>query len=233
MTLDQAHAEMSAIAARLAAAYPAENARVGAGVRPLRELTTRNIKPMLLILMSTVGMLLLIACANVANLLLARSAGRRREIGVRLAVGAGRVRLVRLLLAESLAIAFAGGILGIAVAAWGIPLLAAMLERASTFTVPRASTISVDMTVLAFTTFVSIAAGLIFGLVPAMRASRVDLNEALKDAARGSASGSRGRLRNALVVAEVALSLMLLAGAGLAPPQLPSPHRRRAGLQSS
>ena len=184
-------------------------------MRPLRELTTRNIKPMLLILMSTVGMLLLIACANVANLLLARSAGSAARSGyawplVRAAsacpAAARREPGHRL----------CGRNIGNSRRGLGHSTPAAMLERASTFTVPRASTISVDMTVLAFTTVVSIAAGLIFGLVPAMRASRVDLNEALKDAARGSASGLAWLPgRNALVIAEVALSLMLLAGAGL------------------
>ncbi|MBI4658769.1 MAG: FtsX-like permease family protein [Verrucomicrobia bacterium] len=162
------------------------------------------------ILVGTVGCVLLIACVNVANLLLARGAGRQRELAVRSALGAGRWRIVRQLLSESLLLALCGGILGILVAYWA----ATMLSSLSAQTLPLAQEISVDGRVLAFSLGVSVLSGLIFGVLPALQLSAPDLNTTLKEGGRGSTVGG-GRLRGALVVSEIALALVLLCGAGL------------------
>ena len=215
VSIEQARAEMSGIAAQLSKAYPETNAGAGAGVQSLRDLTVRNVRVLLLVLLATVLFLLLITCANLANLLLSRSTARRREMAVRLAIGSGKARLVRLMLAESSLLAAAGGICAVAMAGWGVPLLRTALEQMSGAALPRTAEMSVDGTVLAYTAMISIVSGIAFGVAPALRASRLDLNEALKDASRGSDSAGRGRLRNALVVAEIALSVVLLAGAGL------------------
>jgi len=210
VTLEQARADLAAVTRNLAAAYPADNKDIGASVIPLQQEMVGRIRPFLLVLLGAVGFVLLIACVNIGNLVLARSAGRAREFAVRAALGAGRGRLIRQLLTESVLLAAAGGAVGLAVAAWGTQAALALLPTA----LPRAREVGIDPRVLAFTAAVALLAGILFGLVPAIRASRPTLQEALKDGGRGG-SGARHRTQSTLVIVELALSLVLLVGAGL------------------
>ncbi|MGD0014843.1 MAG: ABC transporter permease, partial [Bryobacteraceae bacterium] len=209
-TQAQAQSEMTAIGARLAEAYPKSNSKHGVNVAPLAGVIVGNVRPTLLVLLGAVGFVLLIACANVANLLLARSAGRQKEIAIRSAIGAGRGRVVRQLLTESVVLALAGGIAGLAIARWGTQAVLAAVPGG----LPRMENIGVDGWVLAFTLGVSLLTGVVFGLAPALQVSVTDLHETLKEGSRGSTAGHR-RVRNLLVVSEVAAALVLLAGAGL------------------
>lgn len=211
VTIEQARSEMSAIAARLSEQYPNTNQGLGAVVNPLFEQIVGDVRPALLILFGAVGFVLAVACANVANLLLARAAARRKEISIRAALGAGRARLVRQFLTESVLLAVLGGIAGLALSFVSLRLLIPFIPEE----INQAKDISLDFNVVLFTFGVSALTGIIFGLVPAIQASRPDLNESLKDGARDSSSATQGRLRNLLVVSEVALALVLLVGAGL------------------
>ena len=212
-TVEQARAELEAVAARLAEEHPSTNAGWTVKVEPLHERVVGNVRQALWVLMGVVGFLLLISCANVANLLLARAAGRRQEIAVRTALGARRGRLIRQFLTESLLLGLAGGGLGLVLAAWGVELLVAL----SPGNIPRLEEVGLDARVLAFTLGVSALTGVVFGLLPALSASKTDVSVSLKEGgSRGSTAGAgASRLRSTLVVAEIAITVVLLAGAGL------------------
>jgi predicted permease len=212
VSLPQAQAQMTSIAAYLEQQYPDTNKNRTVAVTRLRDDMVSGVRTTLYLLLGATGVILLIACANTATLLLARASGRTREIAIRCSVGASRMRIVRQLLAESLLLAALGGGLGLILAGWGSAALVSLAPA----DVPRLTETSIDRWVMAFTVAASVIATLLAGLAPALQASRVDLNEALKQStSRSSASGKMGRLRAALVIAEVALSVMLVCGAGL------------------
>ena len=211
-TVEEAQAQIDTISGRLGQQYPETNAGWSARLTRLHERTVRDVRASLLLLLGAVGFVLLIACANVANLLLARAAARRREIALRTALGAGRLRVVRQLLTESLMLAALGGAAGLALSLFLTRLLVAI----SPANLPRLNDVGMDWRVLGFTVGLVCVVGLLFGLAPALQASRADLSESLKEGSRGSSEGrGRNRVRSALVVSEVALSLLLLVGAGL------------------
>jgi putative ABC transport system permease protein len=211
-TLAQAQSEMNTIAANLAQEYPIYDTGMGADVTSMRDRLVSNIRPALLVMLAAVGLVLLIACGNIANLLLARATGRRQEIAVRTAIGASRSRIVRQLLTESSLLALVGAGAGVLLA-WGSM---AWLLRLSANAVPNISPVIVDSWVLLFAAALAVLSGVLFGLAPAFQAARVDLRNVLNEAARGS-TGSRAQrhARSALIVAEVGLALFLLVGAGL------------------
>jgi putative ABC transport system permease protein len=211
-TREQAQAEMNAICKRLEEAYPESNKGWTVSVDPLHEKAVGNIKPALLVLMSAVVFVLMIACGNVANLMLARATVRRKELAIRAALGAGRWQLFRQLLSESVLLSLLGGLLGLLIAFWGIEALTRFVQER----IPRFDGVRIDMATLGFTLLVSFLTGMIFGLAPAVRSSRYDLTETLKESSRGSTEArQQGRLRSALIVSEMAVALVLLVGAGL------------------
>jgi predicted permease len=219
VTVSQAQAEMDVITERMKQQYPDSYPPHGGltfSVVPLLEQVVGEIRLILYVLFGAVGFLLVVACANVANLLLARAASRQKEIAIRTALGASRARILRQLLTESVLLALAGGVLGVLMALVAVQFLRAYGPE----NIPRLDEVGVDARVLAFTFIVSLVTGIVFGLAPALRASTVDVNEALKDGGRTSTGGSafglsHQRLRKLFVIAEVALSLVLLIGAGL------------------
>jgi putative ABC transport system permease protein len=212
VSLGQAQAEMTAIARNLENEYPKDDKGFGVKIVGLRDQVVGRTRWALWILLGAVGFVLLIACVNVAGIVLARAAARQREIAIRTALGAARARVIRQLLTESLLLAVMGGALGLLLAVWGIDLLVAGRPA----DIPRLDSTSVDAGVLAFTFLISVGTGLLFGLAPALQISRTNVSEALKESGRTSTAGAAsGRFRGALVVAEVALALVLLAGAGL------------------
>ena len=212
VTVAQARAEMTVIAQRLERAYPASNTGYGITVFPMAEMFTGRIRPVLMILLGAVGLLLLIACSNLANLLLARAATREKEIAVRAALGAGRSRIVRQLLTESLVLAVAGGSLGLLLAIWTVHVLRGVVPDMF----PMLQHMRVDLPVLSFTLGLSILTGLLFGMVPAWKSSYADLNTTLKEAGgRSESAGGSHRVRSFLLASQVALAVLLSVSAGL------------------
>ena len=213
VSLKQAQAEMLAISKRLEKQYPDSNDKVHAVLVPLKELLTGDSRTSLLVLLGAVLLVLMVACVNVANLQLARASTRHREMALRSSLGAGRFRLVRQMLTESLLLALGGAAVGVMGAWWGVHLLAS----AKSLPIPLANPVEIDGAVLLFATAVSVIAGLLFGLAPALQNSERGLNQELRAGAQSviSTSGARGRLRDALVVAEIAMTVALLVGAGL------------------
>jgi putative ABC transport system permease protein len=209
-TVERARTEMSAIADRIAEQYPNSNAGWSTMVVPMQEYQVSDIKQALLILLGSVAVVLLIACANVANLLLARATARQKEMALRTALGASRWRIIRQLLTEGVLLSIVGGALGLAVAAWGMKSLLAFAPA----NLPRLNDVNLDVRVLGFTLLVTMATGIIFGLAPAIQASRPNLNDTLKEGGRGT-TGGHHRVRSSLVITEVALALVLLISAGL------------------
>ncbi len=210
-TIGQARADFAAITQNLAAIYPDVDKGIGAALTPFKQRMLGGVQSILLVLFCAVGFVLLTACANIANLLLARSTARMREFAIRAALGAGKSRLIRQLLTESILLGAMGGALGLLLARWGMRAALAALPD----TLPRAAEIQIDMRVLLFTAVATLLAGIFFGLVPALKISRTNLQDSLKEGGRGS-SGAHQRAHGILVVVEMALALVLLIGAGLA-----------------
>lgn len=209
--LAQAQLSMDVVARRLEQAYPDTNKDLGIRVMPLREALFGWTGQILYPLFAAVAFVLLIACANIANLMLSRASSRRKEVGIRIALGASRFRLIRQMLTESVLLALLGGMLGLALSFWGTKAFATLVPQ----WYPQAKEITIDGRVMAFTLAISILTGIMFGLAPALRASKIELTDSLKEGGRSSSAGSRHRTRSIFVVAEVALALVLLVSAGL------------------
>jgi putative ABC transport system permease protein len=211
----QAQSEISVIASRIEQQYKESHAGTIASVVPLHEEVIGTVRPILLVLLAAVAFVLLIACANVASLLLTRSLARQKEVAVRAALGASRWRVIRQLLTESMLLSVIGGLAGLVIAYWGTPALVTMLPQSQLNAMPFLRSLHLDVTILAFSFGLSLLTGLIFGLAPALQSSRLDLNEVLKEGGRNTSAGAGHRLRSAMVVAEIAMAVVLLIGAGL------------------
>jgi putative ABC transport system permease protein len=215
ISLEQAQAEMKTIGQRIEEQHNQSHAGTTIKLIPLQEQIVGSVKPVLLALLGAVAFVLLIACANVANLLLARSTARQREIAIRIALGASRGRLIRQFLTESLLLALIGGSLGVVIAQWGVAALVAAIPEFQLNSMPYLRDLKIDSRIILFTFALSLLTGIIFGLIPALQTSRPDLQSTLKEGGQSSAGVARRRLRSAIVVAEIALALVLLVGAGL------------------
>ena len=214
-TPEEAQSELNLIAGRIEQQFSDSHAGIKARVVPLQEEIVGNVRPILLVLLGAVGFVLLIACANVASLLLTRSIARQKEVAIRSALGASRWRVIRQLLTESLLLSLAGGIAGLLIAYWSVPALVSVLPQSQLSAMPFLTSLRIDTGILAFSVALSLLTGLIFGLAPALQSSKLDLNEALKEGGRQTSAGAGHRLRSAMVVTEIALAVVLLVGAGL------------------
>jgi putative ABC transport system permease protein len=211
VTVEQAQTDLDIVAGRMEKQYPDSNTGHGVNVVSLREQMVGDVRPALLVFLGAVTLVLLIGCANIANLLLARAAGRQKEIAIRLALGASRTRLIRQLLTESLVLGVAGGLAGLLLAVWLVDLLPVI----SPADIPRLESANIDLRVVAAAAAVTLLSTVIFGLVPALQGTKPDINESLKQGARSSSGPGRTRIRSLLVTGEVALAMVLLTGAGL------------------
>ncbi len=211
----EAQSDLNLIAGRIEQQHNDSHAGTTVKVVPLQEEIVGNVRPILLVLLGAVGFVLLIACANVASLLLTRSLSRQKEVAIRSALGASRGRVIRQLLTESMLLSIIGGAAGLLIAYWGVPALVAALPQSQLNAMPFLKSLNIDAGILGFSFLLSLLTGLVFGLAPAMQSSRLDLNEALKEGGRQTATGSGHRLRSALVVSEIAMAVVLLVGAGL------------------
>lgn len=211
----EAQSELSVIASRIEQEHNASHAGTTAYVVPLQEEIVGTVRPILLVLLAAVGFVLLIACANVASLILTRSLARQKEVAIRAALGASRWRVIRQLLTESVLLSLIGGTAGLLIAYWGVPALIAGIPQSQLNAMPFLKSLGLNTGILAFSFVLSFLTGLVFGLAPALQSSRLDLNEALKEGGRQMAAGASHRLRSAMVVTEIALAVVLLVGAGL------------------
>jgi putative ABC transport system permease protein len=214
VTLDEARADMETVAARIAGEHPESHTGTQVRLVPLHEQMVGNIKPVLLALLAAVGFVLLIACANIANLMMVRSASRQKEFAIRQALGAGRSRLIRQLATESVLLSIAGGAVGLLWSQWVVDLLIAAIPQQQLNSMPYLKGLSLNWQVLSFTCAITVLTGFAFGLAPALQTSKLDLNQALKEGGR-TGGESHNKARSALVVSEVALAMVLLVGAGL------------------
>jgi len=211
----QAQSELGIIAKRIEQEHNQSHAGTGVRLVPLQEQFVGQVRPILLVLLASVGFVLLIACANVASLLLTRSLSRQKEVAIRAALGASRWRVVRQLLTESVLLSLVGGAVGLLIAYWGVDALVATLPESQLNALPFLKSLQIDSRILAFSFGLSLLTGIVFGMAPAIQSSRPDLNEALKEGGRASGGGARQRLRSVLVTTEIAMAVVLLVGAGL------------------
>jgi len=215
VNVEQAQTELSVIAKRIEQEHNQSHAGTGIRLVPLQEQFVGNVRPILLVLLAAVGFVLLIACANVASLLLTRSLSRQKEVAIRSALGANRWRVIRQMLTESVLLSLAGGVAGLLMANWGVDALVAALPESQLNSLPFLKSLHIDARILGFSFGLSLLTGIVFGLAPALQSSRLDLNEVLKEGGRTTAGGARHRLRSAFVMTEIALAVVLLVGAGL------------------